>query len=316
MNKKICICWLALLLASCIYPPKPEIVNPVKVFTKHLRGTVYIEGSEYKLRLCGSGRIVNLLDTNNQLFPHIFVNNEFIPSLYIEFEASAAHKIDWQLENIYFVSKKPNNCGAKVETLDYLVNAYNDQWKIEISDNIVTLNKRNIYSQLTFVSNSELPGHWRGELVLPRAIHYKMELTISDKVCTDRFDQWYSASARLKLNGENLLGCVRTGASVKNFVSGKYSNMLSTDQAFIVLNLDEDNSASLILDYRNGQPMIVNAGVWEMLANQVVSVNLKDVDSALESSVMLFQVFDSHELKLKGFSELLGNSGLKLLPIH
>ncbi|NQZ32344.1 MAG: hypothetical protein HRU06_13820 [Oceanospirillaceae bacterium] len=315
MYKKILTCLIAMLMAGCLYQVQPEVLKSQKIFTKHLRGTLYIEKSQYKLRLCGSGRVVNLLDKKNKIFPHIFKNDEFIPSLYIEFEASAIQRIDWQLEKLYFVSKKPNNCGAKVETLDYFVSADNDQWQIEVSDKKVLLNKRNIYSQLAFVSTSEKPNHWRGELVLPHGIHYKMDLTIKDKVCIDDLDQWYSASAKLKLNNETLLGCVRTGGSVKSFVSGKYSNTLSSDQAFIVLNLDEDNSASLILDYRNGQPMIVNTGTWEMLVNQVVSVNLNASDSQLPSSVMLFQVFDSHELKLKGYSDLLG-SELKLLPIQ
>ncbi|EPJ51539.1 MAG: hypothetical protein OFPI_17300 [Osedax symbiont Rs2] len=86
--------------------------------------------------------------------------------------------------------------------------------------------------------------------------------------------------------------------------------------AFIVLNLASDHSVDLLLDYRNGHPLVVSKGQWKMHPNQILEVALRPAQLNSEQSVMLFQVFNNSELRLTGFSELLGNNGLKLLPVN
>ncbi|MFT5707412.1 MAG: hypothetical protein ACI9ES_001703, partial [Oceanospirillaceae bacterium] len=167
---------------------------------------------------------------------------------------------------------------------------------------------------LSFDTKKNQDNTWYGTLQLAQGKQYKMRLKIENKVCLDKSGQWYSLSANLDLNGETHLGCARKGDQFKKFASGNYSNQLANGSAFIVLDLQQDNSAKLILDYRNGHPMIVSKGQWKMLSNQVLELNLNSHDARIAQSVMLFQVFNNHELKLKSFSELLGNKGLKLLP--
>jgi len=133
MNKQICIVAIFSLLAGCIQVIKPSAVEVDESFTKFLRGTVYIESSGYKLRLCGTGKIVELLDPNKKLIPHIYLNDEIIPSVYLEFDASAVLRLDWQVSKVYFSSQKPHNCGAKIEKVDFLVNAVDHHWQAKIN---------------------------------------------------------------------------------------------------------------------------------------------------------------------------------------
>jgi len=316
MKNQVCVLAISALLAGCIQTVKPPTIELKKSYQKFLRGTVYIEGANYNLRLCGTGKVVGLLDPNQNLIPHIYLNNEIIPSVYLEFDARAANTLDWEVNKIYFSSKKAGNCSEEIETLDFLVSAVDQHWQAKIKNRNVALHKKNIYTQLSFVSDVSKSDQWKAKMVLPHGISYNLDLQLNEKPCIDDQDQWYSLSANLKLNGEKLKGCARTGASVENFNSGKFSNHLSPADAFIVLNLNTDNSATLILDYRNGHPMLVNNGHWKMLENQVIAVKLKALDDNLQDTLMLFQVYDSKELRLKSFSELLGKGGLKLLPIE
>jgi len=316
MKNQACVLAISVLLAGCVQTVKPPAIELNKSYKKFLRGTVYVEGANYNLRLCGTGKIVRLLDPNQFLIPHIYLNNEIIPSVYLEFDASAVDTPDWEVDKVYFASKKTGNCGDEIETVDFLVRAVDQQWQAKIKDREVALHKKNIYTQLSFASDISLPDRWKAKMVLPHGISYNLDLQLNERPCIDDQDQWYSLSANLKLNGESLKGCARTGTSVENLNSGKFSNLLSSDDAFIVLNLNSDNSATMILDYRNGHPMLVNNGHWELLENQVIAVKLKALDNSLQDSLLLFQVYDSKELRLKGFSELLGQVGLKLLPIE
>lgn len=316
MKNQVCVLAMTALLAGCLQTVKLPAIEPKKSYTKFLRGTVYIEAASYKLRLCGTGQVVELLDPNKYLIPHIYLNNEIIPSVYLEFDARAANTLAWEVDKVYFTSKKAGNCGEEIETLDFIVSAVDQHWQAKIKDRNVTFHKKNIYTQLSFISDISKSDRWKAKMVLPHGISYDLDLQLNEKPCIDEQDQWYSLSASLKLNSEKFNGCARTGASIENFNSGKFSNLLSPDDAFIVLNLNTDNSATMIFDYRNGHPMLVNEGQWERLENQVIAVKLKALDNNLQDTLMLFQVYDSRELRLKGFSELLGQAGLKLLPIQ
>jgi hypothetical protein len=284
-------------------------------FSKFLRGTVYLEGGDYKIRLCGASSIDQLLDPNQFLSKHFFDNKQQIPSLYVEFNAVGANSVDWQLTKLYFISKKPQACGANIQAIDYLVTAKDGQWQADVSDNKVRLVKKNIFTKLTFNALNHVDNKWQAELQLAKGKQYKLKLHVFDRECSDNFGQWYNLSANMYLNSQLHTGCVRKGDRTKSFVSGKYSNALAIDNAFIVLNLEENNTADMIIDYRNGHPMIVSIGHWKMRANQVLELSLLSETNISEQNVMLFQVFNSHELRLKGFSELLGRTGLKLLPI-
>ncbi|MEH6445070.1 MAG: hypothetical protein V7784_14330 [Oceanospirillaceae bacterium] len=308
------IVFLASILAGCVTNVKPANNKKLLAFTKLLRGTVYLSESEYKIRLCGSSTIVSLIDQNHLLDMHFLKDNEIKPSLYIEFNAIAVQQLDWQVVDVFFVSQHPQQCGANIQSVEYAINSQDNLWQAHIKENKVVINKSNIYSQLSFNTKKSQYETWYGTLQLAQGRQYDMRLKIENKVCLDKLGQWYSLSANLDLNGEEHLGCARKGEQFKKFASGNYSNQLTNASAFIVLDLQQDNSARLILDYRNGHPMIVNNGRWRMLSNQVLELSLDSQDARIAQSVMLFQVFNNHELRLKGFSELLGNAGLKLLP--
>ncbi len=305
-----------LLLNSCMLVHESLQKAPEKLFVKFLRGTVYLENSEYKFRLCGATTIVDLLDSKQKLFSYFSVNNEIIPSNYVEFDATAIKGLDWQVEKVFFVSQKPKKCGADMRFLDYLIVAKDGLWNATIKKNELVINKQDIYTKLIFLSDLKIKNQWQGAMILPRGKSYKMHLKIIEKLCIDDFDQWHSLSAKLVLNGKKYIGCARKGDESKSFVSGKYSNILADSDAFIALNLFEDKKAELILDYRNGHPMLVIKGAWKVNSNNTLELDLKSNAGIEEQNIMLFQVFNNHELRLKGFSELLGQRGLKLLPVQ
>jgi uncharacterized membrane protein len=314
--KKTFIICAAVILSGCQLVNKPASVEQELAFSKFLRGVVYFENAQYRLRLCGATTIVNLSDPNQQLISHFVINDQVFPSKYVEFDASAIKALDWQLENLHFVSSKPKSCGADIDQLDYSITAKNGGWKADVSQQQVVVNKQDIYTKLTFKSNLQKVDKWRSSIVLPRGQKYTMELAVFEQECIDNTQQWHRTSATLKLNGVQYAGCARKGDSVKSFISGQYSNLLADGSAFIVLDLGADKAAALILDYRNGQPVLVNKGRWKMNANQLIEIDLVASDVSAEQSVMLFQIFNNHELRLKGFSEILGQTGLQLLPAN
>ena len=303
-------------LGGCMAAVQPTAVSENKSFSKLLRGTVYLENSQYKIRLCGTSSFAKLFDPNQQLISHFSVRGDLLPTMYLEFSATAAQSLDWEVDNILFSSVNANGCGLNLQSLDYLVKGKKGLWQARVSDNKVQLSKQNIYSQLEFLSAENAKNSWGGEIVLATGRAYKMNLKITPQVCIDEQQQWYALSAELKLNGESHLGCVRRGDSGIGFNSGKYSNVLSAGNAFIVLNLASDHSVDLLLDYRNGHPLVVSKGQWKMHPQQILEVALHSAQISDEQSVMLFQVFNNNELRLTGFSELLGNNGLKLLPVN
>ncbi|EPJ44480.1 MAG: hypothetical protein OFPII_34470 [Osedax symbiont Rs1] len=307
---------ILLFLNSCASVQNSVQIPPEKLFSKFLRGTVYLENSEYKFRLCGSSAVTNLLDPKQKLFSYFSVNNEIIPSNYVEFDAIAIKDLDWQVERVFFVSQKPKKCGADIQSLDYSIVSKDGLWDATIRKNELVINQQNIYTKLVFLSDLKVKNQWRGTMLLPRGKSYTMHLKIIDKLCVDEFDQWYTLSAKLVLNGKKYVGCARKGDRSKSFVSGKYSNVLADSDAFIVLNLFENEQAELILDYRNGHPLLVNKGTWKVNSNNTLELELKSNAGFEEQNIMLFEVFNNHELRLKGFSELLGQRGLKLLPVQ
>jgi hypothetical protein len=306
---------LLVTLIACVPIVKNDLQLEEVAFSKFLRGTVYLEGDDYKIRLCGASSIDQLLDPDQFLSKHFFDNKQQIPSLYVEFNAVGANGFDWQLTKLYFISKKPQACGANIQAIDYLVTAKDGQWQADVSDNKVRLVKQSIFTKLTFNAPNHDDNKWQADLQLAQGKQYKLKLHVFNQECSDDFGQWYSLSANMYLNSQLHAGCVRKGDRTKSFVSGKYSNALAIDNAFIVLNLEENNTADMIIDYRSGHPMIISNGYWKMRANQVLELSLHSEANIPEQNVMLFQVFNNHELRLKGFSELLGKTGLKLLPI-
>ena len=314
LNKTLLLVVSMFLLQGCLYINSTAVEQQEPAFSKFLRGTVYVEDQQLKLRACGSSIIAVLKDPKQRLRQHFNKAGEQSPSLYIEANASAAGALDWQLEEVYFVSQRPQQCGAKLRGLDYLLESLDGVLQAQVSGQNVIINKQDIYTQLSF-SSQRKGDIWQGDLQLPQGRRFKMSLALNTTNCVDREQQWYSAGAKITLNGESHLACVRRGDPIKKFASGSYSNALSQDSAFIVIDLLSNNSARLILDFRNGHPLNVNQGHWKMLSSEVLELTLGEQADNTEQSVMLFQVFNNKELRLKGFSEILGNSGLKLLPV-
>jgi hypothetical protein len=313
-KKPLLFLMVMFLLQGCLYVNNTQIDKKDTAFSKFIRGTVYIEDQHLKIRACGSSSIAILKDPEQLLRKHFTVAGERLPSLYIEANASAAGAIDWRLESLYFVSQRPQQCGAKLRGLDYLLESLDGRIQAQISGLEVIISKRDIYTQLKFASQRE-GNVWKGDIQLAQGRRFKMLLTVEEQPCIDERQQWYSASAEVILNGESHLGCVRRGDTAKKFASGNYSNALSQDSAFIVLDLQQDSSADLIIDFRNGHPLEINQGQWKMLSSEVLELTLGDQSEGDGQSVMLFQVFNNKELRLKGFSEILGSNGLQLLPV-
>lgn len=305
---------ITLLIQGCLQMNQSKVETQSNAFSKFLRGTVYLENERYKIRACGSSSIAFLSDPNNLLESHFRVAGDTLPSLYIEANTVAENALDWQLGKLYFVSDRPQQCGAKLRGLDYLVESVDAAVQAQVTGTKVVVSKKDIYTQLAFAAKKEA-NLWKGDLQLAQGRRFKMSLQLIDKPCRSQSNNWYNLSAKISLNGEEYLACARKGDPVKQFASGNYSNFLSRDNAFIVLDLQQNSTAKLILDYRNGHPMIVNDGSWKMLSDDIVELNLEGGNGDIDQSIMLFQVFNNKELRLKGYSELLGNTGLRLLPI-
>lgn len=315
MNKLIAILSFVVLLCGCVTTSSSLSSTAKKPFSKFLRGTVYLDGNDYKFRSCGASEISSLVDSNRQLAVFFNKLDAPFPSLFVEFDAIAATEADWQVEKIHFAANKPKQCTDIADSSRYIIADVKGLWSASVSDEQVSIRKKGIYTQLIFSAQANQDNKWRASMVLPQGSKYDMSLSLKNSACTDHQQQWYSMSADLILNGEKLSGCVRKSITIDNFISGKYSNALADNDAFIVLSLTESQDVELIIDSRNGNPMIVSSGRWSLLPNQVLELSLDSGHSENESTVMLFQIFNNQELRLKGFSEVLGQTGLKLLPI-
>lgn len=303
------------VLQGCLVLTKQPEQPVEKPLTTFLRGTVYLEQQHYKIRFCGSSSIAVLKDPQQHLTRYFNTQSGQLPSLYFEISASAANSIDWELDEVHFSGQNPAQCGTRLRGVTYALMSVDGQLQGQIVDNRVSLNKQDLYTQLVFAAKREKET-WRGDLQFPQGRRFKMLIEKQPGECRDSNGQWYSQSATVKLNAETYQVCLRKGDPAKQFASGNYSNALANASAFIVLDLQQDNKARLILDYRNGHPLVINQGDWKMLSDHVLELRLVESAAGGEQSVMLFEVFNNNELRLKGFSELLGSSGLKLLPIE
>ena len=140
LNKFLVLFAVMFLLQGCLYINNTAPEEKEVAFSKFLRGTVYLE-----LRACGSSAISLLKDPQQYLRPHFNVAGEYLPSLYIEANASAAGAIDWQLDALYFVSQRPQQCGAKLRGLDYLLESLDGRLQAQVSGLQVFVSKQDIY---------------------------------------------------------------------------------------------------------------------------------------------------------------------------
>lgn len=304
---------LVSVFVGCTILPVSSPVDEKGLSKVFMRGTVSFDDGVFSMRLCNSSNVVTLKDQNNQLLRH-FTKDNLYPSLYVELDVADDQTAAWNVIKIWFVSQKPKRCQLDIRTLDYKINGIDGYWESEVVDNIVSITKKDLYSKLNFINRDVKPLQWKGQLSAGRNKEYKMLLTIKEQVCRDDSDQWYALQATLKLNNEVLLGCVRKGDSSARFIEGNYSSELERDSAFIVLNLQKNNHLKLIIDYRNGHPIVIKEGDWKISENRVLSLNLDRVENDTEQSIILFQMFENRMLRQKGYSDILGKEGLSLLP--
>ena len=105
--------------------------------------------------------------------------------------------------------------------------------------------------------------------------------------------------------------------ALKNSAQGTFAAELPAADSpgrVLTLTLNGDNSASLSVDYQNGEPAVVQAGTWTInsISNNV-DVTLAKAPSGTETEIMSFAM-TADTLALTNWMDLnYGQAGLKLV---
>ena len=116
---------------------------------------------------------------------------------------------------------------------------------------------------------------------------------------------------------ENSADQAAVDPALKNSAQGTFAAELpaaDTPGRALTLTLNPDNSASLSVDYKNGEPAVVQAGTWTInsISNNV-DVTLAKAPSGTEKEIMSFAM-TADTLALTNWMDLnYGQQGLKLV---
>lgn len=155
-------------------------------------------------------------------------------------------------------------------------------------------------------------GIWEGALKNTNGQSYSFRLQISEQSCENAEKIWFRWRSVLSLDGDLFYGCARQGDLTNRALKGRYSNELSDNGVFIVLDLFAENVATMLLDYRNGQSLIVMKGGWQWKPNEKLVLHFTQQDGRDQESFIVLKRTRSGGFVQQGFSPIFGRGNFEL----
>jgi|GEM_PF-1329463 len=314
--KRYTIFFLSVLLAGCAAAPQ-KVVNS----TEFVRGMVSYFDGFYYVDTCYTQDRTQLADPDGLLQRHFpAVNQEQAPPIYMEIGGQRDSDGRWLVQEMHVAGGSRDACKHELHSIDlraagepeWVADLVGDRLQIQVMDQLALLSL-----DVEYFRDPRFGDEWKGELRNKLGKHYDVELTVRRQPCEDQYQVWYGLTATLLVNDQLYKGCARRGSLAARSLHGIYSNELPTgDQpgVFVVLELRSEGQLLLTYDYRNGQPLIIQRGNWQLTESGRVMLNVAEQDGRAEQKVMLFSRPATGGLELEGFDSLFGRQGVTLYP--
>ncbi|MGY8870404.1 MAG: hypothetical protein ACKVJE_08200 [Pseudomonadales bacterium] len=234
--------------------------------------------------------------------------------VYMEVKAEQGVDLIWRVDDVMIAGGGSKMCHVDLSAIRLRAQGVNPPWLSDVLPDSVRVQSYETLQTLHFPMDEYdgVQGVWESSLENTNGQSHSLRLEIRDQSCTDVLNIWYRWSANMTLDGKAFPGCARQGDLTNRALLGRYSNVLTDNEAFVVLDLLPERVASMLLDYRNGQALIVMTGTWQWKSNDKLILHFTQQDGRKQESVLLLKRARSGEFVQEGFSAEFGRSGISL----
>ncbi|WP_054340269.1 hypothetical protein [Neptunomonas antarctica] len=256
-----------------------------------------------------------LQDTNGQLGKLYYEQSpDFELPVYMEMKAAQGTDLVWHVSDVTVAGGGMDACQINLANIRFRAQGSDPRWMADVLSDIIRVQSFEHLRTLNFSIERQESAQsvWRGTLKNVGDQSHIFRLAIRDQPCRDANNIWYRWTSELSLDGNIFHGCAREGNLTNRALLGRYSNELNDNEVFAVLDLRQNNSAKMLLDYRNGQPLIVMSGRWEWSDNNKLALYFTDQDGREQESILLLRRTRSGSFIQEGFSAEFGRTGFEL----
>lgn len=299
------------LISGCMTLPQKIGQDDVEF----IRGSVVSDKGQFYMTPCFSQERRLLVDSAGYLARRYKDQspNSDLP-VYMELRAYQKVDLSWDVRQIDLAGGGSQACSYDMTGVTLRAAGTDPLWIADVTDEGVRIQSYYELRTLTFPFG-EIAGNngiWEGDLGSIKGREHSYRLTVTDQSCRDKLNAWYSKTARLELDGDVFFGCARDGNLTEKAIQGRYSTVLDDQKVFVVLDVLAEQRVSMLLDYRNGQPLIVLKGQWRWNENGKLILDFVEVDGRQQHTILVMSRKSDGGLKQEGFSEEFGREGLEL----
>ncbi|WP_293267167.1 hypothetical protein [Neptunomonas sp.] len=280
-----------------------------------VRGIVSKDDSQFTITPCYSQERRRLDDPRGLLKKHFsgYTGSTGLPT-YMEVKAEQGVDLVWRIDDVMVAGGGSKMCHVNLSNIRFRAQGGNPPWLADVLPGSVRVQSYETLRTLNFPIDSfdGTQGVWESSLKGVKGQSYSLRLEIRDQPCTDALNIWYRWSTSMDLSGNTFQGCARQGDLTNRALLGRYSNLLTDNEAFVVLDILPENMVSMLLDYRNGQALIVMQGTWQWKSNDKLIIHFTQQDGRKQESVLLLRRAYSGEFVQEGFSSEFGRAGISL----
>ena len=304
---------LPLFLLSACSPIKPS-VDSDKPY-EFIRGAVIKDDDGFTITPCFSQTKRQLVDTSGLLSRRY---NEQSPTsrlpVYMELWAYQQVDLAWNLYGVNLAGGGSKACDTDLRNVEYRAGGVNPVWVADVFGDHIRVEIIHELRSMTFpISESpSLPFTWQSSITGIKGRTHDLEMQFRRQTCRDAVGAWYPLVAEVNLDGKVLKGCAREGDLMSRSIPGRYSNDLAPDESFVVLDLLVGHQAKLLVDYRNGQPLSILEGNWQLNKSGRLELNFVSVNGLAQQTILVMQRSAKGALVPYGYSEIFGNASLAL----
>ncbi|RVU32459.1 hypothetical protein [Neptunomonas marina] len=278
-----------------------------------MRGTVRSEGDRFYLVPCFSKEQREL--RSSSALKARYLEHTPAPGLpiYMELMGAPQSDLSWQVSKVMLAGDTVNACDRALRHVHYRAQGWSPRWLADIGEEQITVSYPKERKTLKFPID-QLDGiqlEWDSRMAGADASH-SLQLSLLSQGCTDEQGIWSPWRATMTLDGEVFSGCARAGDVSQRALQGRYSNELDDAMTFVVMDLLPDSRVQMLLDYRNGEPLSVMKGRWELKGNGRLHLFFSERDQQPEQAILILKRGRSGQFVQAGYSDIFGRDSLRL----
>jgi uncharacterized membrane protein len=291
-------------------------VTPLNTKAEFVRGVVSKDADGFAMTPCYSQERRQLSDPRELLAKRFDTQPSGVGlPVYMEVKAEQGVNLVWRVDDVMIAGGGSNMCHVNLSNINFRAQGNNPLWLADILPDSIRVQSYQKLQTLNFPIGEPTGerGVWESVLKNTNGQSHTLRLEVHEQPCIDALNIWHSWNAKMELDGIFFQGCAREGDVTNRALLGRYSNVLVDNEVFVVLDLlSEGKTASMLLDYRNGQSLIVLKGTWQWKNNDKLILHFTEQDGQKQGSVLLFKRARSGEFVQEGFSAEFGRTGVIL----